>query len=220
MKRERDWVPDATDHEWIESVASPIHPVLAEIEEAARPGRVPILDRDSGRALAILASTRRRIVEVGTAIGYSTLCMALAAPPTTTVVTIDPDRSRTDVARGFWRRAGIDDGRIVVISRPALDALQDDVPELAGPFDMAFIDALKPEYGAYLEALMPRLEPGAIVAADNVLWSGRVSGARPAGGDVGTDALRAFSTSVLSDGRFEGTILPIGDGLLVAVYRP
>ena len=76
-------------------------------------------------------------------------------------------------------RPAIADDRITVVTAPALEALERGEPALAGPFDMAFIDALKPEYEAYLEALVPRLAPGALVAADNVLWSGRVSGARP-----------------------------------------
>ena len=67
---------------------------------------------------------------------------------------------------------------------------------------------------------MPRLEPGAFVVADNVLWSGRTSGGRPSRPGDGTDALRAFCERVFTDGRFRGTILPVGDGLLVAVYRP
>ena len=87
---------------------------------------------------------------------------------------------------------------------------------------MAFIDALKPEYEAYLDALVDggRLAPGALVVADNVLWSGRVSGSRPAKpDDASTNALRAFSERVLGDDRFTATILPVGDGLLIATWR-
>ena len=85
---------------------------------------------------------------------------------------------------------------------------------------MVFIDALKPEYLAYLEALVGRLAPRALVAADNVLWSGRASGSRPAAADdENTAALRAFDTAVLSDPRFTATILPLGDGLLIATWR-
>jgi len=94
------------------------------------------------------------------------------------------------------------------------------VPALAGPFDLVFIDALKDEYLAYLTALMDRLEPGAIVVADNVLWSGRTSGSRPALPGDGTEALREFCARVSADPAFEATILPIGDGLLVATLRP
>ena len=124
------------------------------------------------------------------------------------------------MAREHWRSAGIVDERITVVSAPALDAFEAADPALAGPFDLVFIDALKDEYSAYLDALLPRLAPGALVTADNVLWSGRTSGAREATAGDGTDALRAFCARVLGDDRFRGTILPVGDGLLVASWRP
>jgi predicted O-methyltransferase YrrM len=217
MKGDRSWLPGATELDWIESLAGPLPAALEAIETAAAPEKIPIVDRDSGRALAALAAGRRRIVEVGTAYGYSTLWLAIGQPADGTIVTIDPDRSRTDLARGWWRQAGIADDRIEVITAKALDAFAGDDPALAGPFDLAFIDALKPEYKAYLEALVPRLAPGALVVADNVLWSGRV--ANPGVTDESTTALRAFDAAVLSDPRFTATILPVGDGLLVAGYR-
>lgn len=222
MKKERDWIPDATDHDWIESIAVPLPPALAAIEEAAEPLGIPILDREAGRVLSTLAGSRRRIVEIGTAYGYSTLWMALGQPADGTIATIDPDRERTDLARGWWRQAGVPDDRIRVVTAKALEAFDAGDPALAGPFDLAFIDALKPEYSAYLDALIAgRLAPGALVLADNVLWSGRVSGSRPIRGrdDESTTALRAFSERVLGDPRFTATILPLGDGLLAATWR-
>ena len=219
-KEDQSWIPTAIDLDWIEWISTPLSPALAAIEAAAEPEEIPIVNRDSGRVLAALAAGRRRIVEVGTAYGYSTLWLALGQPADGTIVTIDPDRARTDLARGWWRQAGIADERITVVNAPALDAFATGEPALAGPFDLAFIDALKPEYGAYLEALVTRLAPGALVLADNVLWSGRVSGARPAAADDrSTTALREFDTAVLADPRFSATILPVGDGLLVAGWR-
>ena len=219
-KSDRTWFPDSTDLDWIETTARPPHPVLLEMEAAAEPEGIPILSRDSGRMLAILAGDRRRVVEVGTAIGYSTLWMALALPTDGTIVTLDPDRERTDRARGFWRAAGLPDGRINVVNAPALEAFAGENEPLAGPFDMVFIDALKDEYLAYLTALMGRLEPGALVVADNVLWSGRTSGSRPSRPGDGTDALREFCARLSADPAFETTILPIGDGLLLATLKP
>ena len=219
-KDDQSWIPGKTDVDWIESIATPLPAALTAIEVAAEPKRIPIVTRDTGRALSVLAAGRRRIVEVGTAYGFSTLWLALGQPADGTIVTIDPDVSRTDLARSWWRQAGIADEHITVVNAPALDALAADEPALAGPFDLVFIDALKPEYGRYLEALVPRLAPGALVLADNVLWSGRVSGARPVdSGDTNTNALRAFDEAVLGDPRFTATILPIGDGLLIAGLR-
>ncbi len=219
-KGDRTWVPGPTDLDWIESLARPVPAALTAIEAAAEPLGIPIVDRDTGRVLSALAGGRRRIVEVGTAYGYSTLWMALGQPADGTIVTIDPDHERTDLARGWWREAGVDDDRIIVVTAKALEAFSSDEPALAGPFDLAFIDALKPEYGAYLEALEPRLAPNALVLADNVLWSGRTSGARPVDpDDRNTIALRQFCADVLGDPRYTGTILPLGDGLLAATWR-
>lgn len=219
VKSERGWWPGLADLEWIDSIALPPHPVLLEVERAAAPEGIPILDRDSGRALAVLAANRRRIVEVGTAIGYSTLWMALAQPAGGTIVTIDPNPERTSRAREFWRSAGVADEAVTIVGQPALAAFEAGVSALDGPFDLAFIDALKSEYQDYLDALLPRLAPGALVVADNVLWSGRTSGSRPARPGDGTAELQAFCRRVLGDPAFSATILPIGDGLLVAALR-
>jgi predicted O-methyltransferase YrrM len=218
MKGDRGWIPGEADLDWIESIAPPLSKAQEAIEAAASDPRVPIVDRDAGRVLSVLAGGRRRIVEVGTAFGYSTLWLALGQPDDGTIVTIDPDRERTDRARGWWREAGIPDERITVVSAKALEAFDAGDPALAGPFDLAFIDALKPEYGDYLDRLLDgRLVAGALVLADNVLWSGRVSGSRAA--DENTAALRAFSERVLADDRFTATILPVGDGLLAATWH-
>jgi caffeoyl-CoA O-methyltransferase len=218
MKSDRSWIPDATDLEWIEDAAAPPQPVLLEMEQVAQREGIPIVDRDSGRVLAALAAGRRRIVEVGTAIGYSTLWLALGQPADGTIVTIDPDTSRTDRARRWWTAAGVKAPRIVQVSSKALDAFAAGEADLAGPFDFAFIDALKDEYAAYVEAIVTRLLPGALLVADNVLWSGRV--ARDGTADDGrTQALREFDERLLRDARFVATILPIGDGLLIAGFR-
>jgi predicted O-methyltransferase YrrM len=218
-KDDQTWIPEATDLEWIESLAAPLPPALAAIEREAEPEGIPIVSRDAGRVLQVLVAGRRRVIEVGTAYGFSTLWMALGLPPDGTIVTIDPDEARTGLARAWWRDAGIPDDRITVVNRKALEAFADDDPALAGPFDFVFIDALKPEYSDYLEALISRLAPGALIAADNVLWSGRASGARPAeASDRNTEALRSFDAAVLGDPRFKATILPLGDGLLIASW--
>src|SRR5664279_5530535 len=152
MSTSDGYVPGRTERDYVESIGQPPDPTLLAIERAAEPDDIPILDRAGGRALAALAADRRRIVEVGTAFGYSTLWMALAQPAGGTIVTLDPDRSRTDQARGWWREANIPDAQIRVINRPALEAFAagSAEPDLVGPFDLVFIDALKDEYTACL----------------------------------------------------------------------
>ncbi len=217
------YVPDATDLAFIASATPDPEPALLALEAEGIRDRVPIVDRPAGLLLRALAHGRRRIVEIGTAIGYSTLWLALGSAPGGTVVTIDPDTARTARAREHWRSAGIPDGRIAVVGRRALDAFAADIPELRGPFDLAFIDALKPEYSAYLEALVPRLAPGALVIADNVLYGGLVAGRRGFREETASElrsaeALRSFDATVLADRRFVATILPICDGVLLATY--
>ena len=217
------YVPDASEIAFIESVSSAPDDVVLAMEAEGAERHVPIVDRPAGRLLATLAHGRRSIVEVGTAIGYSTLWLARGMDPDGVITTIDPDADRTTRARGYWRRGGVPDSRIVVVNEPGLDALAADRPELRGPFDLAFIDAVKDEYLAYVEALLPRLAPGALLVADNVLYGGLVAGR--AGFRVETPSnfraaagLRAFDAAILSDQRFQGSILPMCDGLLVAVY--
>ena len=117
MKGVADWIPDQTDIDWIESIAAPIPRAAAAIEAAAAGPRVPIVDRHTGRVLSALAAGRRRIVEVGTAYGYSTLWLALGQPPDGSIVTIDPDTERTALARGWWRDAGISAPNFTAASR-------------------------------------------------------------------------------------------------------
>ena len=217
------YVPDATEIAFIESIAPVPDEVVLAMEAEGVAGDVPIVDRPTGRLLATLAHGRRRIVEVGTAIGYSTLWLARGMDPDGVIVTIDPDTDRTARARAWWRRGGVPDARIVVVNEPALHAFAAARPVLRGPFELAFIDAIKSEYSAYLEALVPRLSPGALVIADNVLYGGLVAG-RPGFRDESpaevrsAAALRAFDEAILADPRFTASIIPMCDGLLVATY--
>ena len=219
-KNDRSWIPDAVDLDWIESLSPPLPPALAAIEAAAQGPGIPIVDRDAGRVLQVLAGDRRRIVEVGTAYGYSTLWMALGQPADGTIVTIDPDRERTDLARGWWRagrdRRRADHGR----QRAGARCHRSRIRRSRVRSTWSSSTRSSPNTRAYLAALSDRSLPGALIAADNVLWSGRVSGTRPAAADdANTAALRAFDTAVLADPRFTSTILPVGDGLLIATWR-
>src|SRR5438445_7485330 len=148
----------------------------------------------------VTAVAPTRVLEIGTAIGFSPLWMASALPAGGRIDTIDPDRSRTDRARRYWLRAGVTD-RVRVINEPALRVL----PRLAPGIEFAFIDAIKTEYVAYLDALLPKMAPGGMITVDNVLWSGRI-----AGGVHGedTDAVRAFNEHFLRHEQLEATIVP------------
>ena len=220
-KNDRSWIPDAVDLDWIESLRRPLPPALAAIEAAAE-GRTASRSSIATRAGCCRSSpaTGGGSSRSGRPIGYSTLWLALGQPADGTIVTIDPDRERTDLARGWWRQAGIADERITVVNAPALEAFGVAIRRWPGRSTSSSSTRSSPSTRRYLEALVRRLAPGALVVADNVLWSGRASGTRPAAADdANTAALRAFDTAVLADPRFKATILPVGDGLLIAAWR-
>ena len=121
-----------------------------------------------------------------------------------------PD-ARTERARTFWLRAGVEE-RIEVINEPGLTALS----RLEAGIDFAFVDALKTEYAGYLELLLPRMRPGGVIAADNLLWSGRVAAGVE---DENTAALRAFNQRFVTDPQLYATIVPVGDGIGIGVVR-
>src|SRR5438309_11129884 len=202
------------DLEYLVGVHSPLGPVLEEMLKTGRSEGVPIVNPAAGRLLRVLvtALAPKRVLEVGTAIGFSTLWMASALPAGGRIDTIDPDRTRTDRARRYWLRAGVTD-RVRVINEPALRVL----PRLAPGIEFAFIDALKPEYAAYLDALLPKMAPGGMITVDNVPGSGRIA----AGGHAGnTAALRAFNDKFLHHEQLEATVMPVGDGFGIGVVRP
>lgn len=186
-------------------------PLLLELEQHGLREGIPIVDRAAGRLLSVLVHCMQanRVLEIGTAYGYSTLWMALALPPAGKLWTIDPDRERTKIAAGYFRRAEVLD-RIEIINQPALEVLE------AFPqrnLDIVFIDAVKTEYVDYLEAAVPMLKRSGIVVVDNVLWSGRAAAAPKKGDDEDTKAIRAFNKAFLNHPELDATILPVGDGI-------
>ena len=196
---------------YLERLLPPRDPLLWEMEERAALEDVPISDPEVGRFLGILARATgaRLIVEIGTAIGYGALCLARGAPEAR-VVSIDTDPERLAVARGYLERAGMAD-RVELIEGAALEVL----PRLSGPFDMAYVDAVKKEYRRYLDQLVPKLRVGGVVALDNLLWKGRVADP-PDEDDLDADALRAFNGYLMMHPQLQAVVLPFGDGLGVA----
>jgi predicted O-methyltransferase YrrM len=194
-------------------------PVLAEMEaQGAREG-IPIVVPETGALLQVLALARgaRRIVEVGTAIGVSTLYLARALPDDGQIVSFEVDPERHEAARGYLERAGMLDRADLRLqdAREGLQALGD------AKFDMAFIDGVKAQYGEYFELLLPLLPPGAVLAVDNVLMSGTVAEGRTDGHwtDEQIAGARAFNERLLGHEQLTGTLTPVGDGVLVAIKR-
>lgn len=185
-------------------------PLLLELEARGRADGIPIVSRETGRLLATLvhAMQANRILEIGTAYGYSTLWMALAQPPVGTIWTIDVDVARTDIARSFFERAGEAES-IEVLNQPALEVLEN-FPQRN--LDIVFIDADKTSYRRYLDLAIPCLKRSGLVIVDNCLWSGRVAQPPSPADSDDTRALREFNRYFLSHPDLAATIIPLGDG--------
>ncbi|GAB2805362.1 O-methyltransferase [Streptomyces daliensis] len=163
--------------------------------------------------LLVRLTRAREIVEVGTFTGYSTLALALGQPADGRVVTCDTSEEWTGIARDAWQAAGVAE-RIEVRLGPAADTLRE-LPDRQW-IDMAFIDADKPGYRDYWEELVPRMRPGGLLLADNVLYGGEAADPEPTGNAW---AIRTFNEHVRDDDRVEAVMLPLADGLTLARKR-
>jgi caffeoyl-CoA O-methyltransferase len=171
---------------------------------------------DQGQLLTMLTRLvgARRAVEVGTFTGYSGLCIARGLVGGGSLLCCDVSADWTAIGVRAWERAGLRD-RIELRIAPALETLSA-LPAVAD-IDLAFIDADKRGYVAYWRELVPRVRPGGLLLADNVLWSGEI--ADPARTDENTLALRAFNDEVAADDRVEVVVLTAFDGLTLARKR-
>jgi predicted O-methyltransferase YrrM len=212
MKHGRAAILRPEQEAYLERLLPPGDALLREMEEHARRENVPISDPEVGRLLGILARSldARHILEIGTAIGYGTLCLARGASAAR-VVTLELDPRRIEQARGYLERGGVA-GRVEIVQGAALDLL----PRLEGPFDLAFVDAVKQEYRRYLDLLLPHLRVGGLVVVDNLLWAGRVAAPPEDEDDEVADSLRAFNGYLMMHPQLHAVVLPVGDGLGIA----
>jgi caffeoyl-CoA O-methyltransferase len=202
---------------YLEALYPASDPILAEMERQGEAEGVPIVMRDGGLTLGVLARAAgaRRVIECGTAIGVSTLHLARAVGEGGYVVSFDVDPDRQATARSYLERAGVAD-RVDLRLQPALDGLAG----LDGIYDLAFLDAIKSEYAAYTELVLPLLRPGGVLVIDNALMDGNVAaGERVSGGwaqrDI--DALRELNAALVARSDLATVVLPVADGMTVAV---
>lgn len=196
---------------YLESLIPDRSDVLREQEEVARQRRIPIVGPVVGRLLHQLARMieARRIFEMGSAIGYSTIWLALAVPEDGVVYYTDGDPANAQEALQYFRRAGVAD-RIRLLVGNALDLLD----RVEGEFDLIFNDVDKHQYPDVFRKAVPRLRRGGLLVADNVLWSGRVArGER----DPNTSAIREFTRLIFSAPDLLTTIIPLRDGVSVSL---
>ena len=162
-----------------------------------------------GRVLSMLSYMIRPqvVLEIGTYLGYSALCLAEGLADGGKVITLDIQESTNAVARSYVEKTEYKE-KIEFILAPAVDV----IPNLTETFDLVFIDADKANYSNYYNLVFDKLRPGGFIIADNVLWSGKVLDQLK---DEDTQALDDFSKMVLADERVENVMLPIRDGLMI-----
>lgn len=197
-------------------------PALAALRAATAPlgGDASMqISPEQGALMAMLVrlTGARRILELGTFTGYSTLAMALALPPDGRIVASDVNEEWTAIGRRHWQAAGV--GHMIDLrigkGLNTIAALMG--AGGAGTFDLVFVDADKKNYEAYYEGGLDLLRPGGLMLVDNVLWHGDV--ARPAAEDRATRAIRALNDRIRHDDRVDFVMVPVGDGLTLARKR-
>ena len=192
--------------------------ILITMQEYANIHKVPIISREGGGLLQEVTAAAKpvSILEIGTAIGYSTLLLAAAMAPNGRITTIEQDGARLEIARNFLAQACKLE-QVTLIAGDAGEVL----PTLTGSFDLVFIDAAKGQYLDYLHKVMDKLLPGAVIIADNVLFRGWVLDDSDAPRRFRTiiKRLKAYLDFVTTDKRFKTVVHHTGDGMAVSYYQ-
>jgi predicted O-methyltransferase YrrM len=199
--------------EYLRSLVPERDELLQELERRAEELFIPILDLETMGFLRVFLAIAKplRILEVGSAIGYSAIVMARATGAELTTIERDPERAQE--ARHNLARAGLTE-RVELLEGDALDI----IPTL-GVYDLIFLDAAKGQYPRFLELLHPHLKPGGVLLSDNVLFQGLVSGDPEVKHKLRTmiNRLREYNVLLTQHPEYETSILPVGDGLAVSV---
>jgi caffeoyl-CoA O-methyltransferase len=202
---------------YVEGLFAPEDEALRAVRQAIVEAGLPEIQisAELGRLLQVLltAVAARNVLEIGTLAGYSAIWMARALPPGGRVVSLEIDEARARLARQMAARAGVGD-RIEVRVGAAASSLAD-LETQGARFDACFIDADKEGYPRYLAAARRLVRVGGLIMADNALWSGRVLDDDTA--DEGTRAVQALNRGLAADPGLDATILPVRDGLAVAI---
>jgi caffeoyl-CoA O-methyltransferase len=209
-------------YDYLLSINRPLPDILQRLraETLQFPMAVMQISVEQGRFMGLLVQLMgvRRALEIGVFTGYSALTVALALPEDGRLIACDVSEEWTSIGRRYWQEAGVAE-KIDLRIGPALDTLDGLLAGgQAGAFDFVFIDADKPNYDAYYERALQLLRPNGLIAIDNTLWSGQVADETVQ--DESTVALRALNARLCGDERVTLSVLPIGDGLTLALKRP
>lgn len=207
--------------EYLLSVSLREPPILRKLREetASHPRARFQIAPEQGQFMALMMQLMgaQKTIEVGVFTGYSSLAVAMALPPNGRMVCCDISEEFTGIARRYWKEAGVDH-MIDLHVRPAMATLTELISDgQRGSFDFMFIDADKTSYEGYYECGLELLRQGGLIMVDNVLWSGRVLDQADQTPD--TVAVRAFNKKLLTDSRVTLSMLPLGDGVTLALKR-
>lgn len=211
-------VPDAIE-QYLSGLNRMPDAVLRDIEREGRELDLPLVDAEVGALLRVLALAvgARQVLEIGTAIGYSTIWLAGALPPDGRILTMEIDPGRAKTAGANLARAGLADRALVMVGDSARL-----VQKVSGPFDLIFQDGDKHLYEPLLDPLVARLRPGGLLVTDNVLWSGDVVpgfAAHPANDAESGAAIASYNRRLSDDPRLLTSIVPLRDGLAISIKR-
>jgi predicted O-methyltransferase YrrM len=207
--------------EYVQSVSLREPDILTELrqETSRHPMGGMQISPEQGQLMALLVQLMgaKKTLEVGVFTGYSALVVALALPNDGQMIACDVSQEFTAIARRYWEKAGVTN-KIDLRLAPALETLDHLLTSgAANTFDFAFIDADKSNYDNYYERALQLVRPGGLIAIDNVLWSGAV--ADPQVQDTRTNAIRALNQKIHQDARVTLSLLPVADGLTLAIKR-
>jgi predicted O-methyltransferase YrrM len=207
---------------YLQSISVREPEILTELrdETAQQPLAGMQISPEQGQFMALLVQLMgaTKTLEVGVFTGYSSLVVALALPPDGKIIACDVSEDYTAIARRYWQKAGVAD-KIDLRIAPALETLDRLLADgQANTFDFAFIDADKSSYDDYYERALQLVRVGGLIAIDNVLWSGAV--ADPSITNNSTEKIRALNQKLHQDDRITLSLIPIADGLTLALKRP
>lgn len=201
----RNWLYDLAD--------DPADPLLAEMHRLAAKQNFPIVGPEVGRLLQqiVMLTGAKRVFEMGSGFGYSTLWFARALGEGGHVTHTDGDQQNSQLAKSFLERAGVAD-RVTFLVGDARDLLR----QTDGEFDIIFCDIDKHQYPAAYEQFADRVRPGGAVIIDNLIWSGQVADGMD---DPDTEGVRQYIDRMWNDGRFASSLLPIRDGVGLSLRK-
>jgi predicted O-methyltransferase YrrM len=203
--------------QYLEGLHGPVNSLLDAVRAEGLSAGLPLVEPDTARLLrsVVIATHATKVLEIGTAIGYSAIWMAQALPAGGQLFSFEIDPGRAATARANLERAGL--GTVVSVIVGDVSRF---LHKVAGPFDVIFQDGDKQLYEPLLDRLVDHLRPGGVLVTDNVLWDGEVVegfAAKPRHDAASTLAIRSYNRRLAADARLLTTFLPTGDGVALSV---